>query len=58
MKVLLNGERVSPADGKLPLALKQGWNVLLGRIASEEGNAFVSARIMGGEGLRVSLRKD
>ena len=56
--VLLNGERVRPADGKLPLALKEGWNVLLGRVASDDGSPFVSARIIGGEGLRVSLRKD
>jgi len=56
--VWLNGKSVEPADNVAALALQQGWNVLLMRMNNQEGAPFLSARIVGGEGLRISLQKD
>ena len=41
-----------------PLTLEQGWNVLLMRLNNAEGSPFLTARIVGGEGVRISLQKD
>jgi len=56
--VLMNGERVHATGERMPMTLKAGWNVLLGRINNEQGNSSVSARIVGGEGVRIALTKD
>src|SRR5262249_52126028 len=46
------------AKAETPLMLTQGWNVVLLRLGNAQGSPFVSARIVGGEGVRVSLQKD
>ncbi len=56
--VLVNGERITLADAKMPIALKSGWNTLLLRINNAEGSPFIQARILGGEGIRVALQKE
>jgi quinoprotein glucose dehydrogenase len=56
--VLLNGERLKATDARVSMTLKMGWNVLLGRINNEQGSPFLSARIVGGEAVRISLTKD
>ncbi|MSU77425.1 MAG: hypothetical protein EXS16_04930 [Gemmataceae bacterium] len=56
--VLVNGERVALSDAKMPITLKIGWNTLLTRINNEQGYGFIQARILGGEGIRVSLQKE
>jgi putative heme-binding domain-containing protein len=56
--LMLNGERLEMADVKATLPLKMGWNVLLGRITNEQASPFVSARIVGGDGVRVALTKE
>ncbi len=57
-KVWLNGTRIEPKDDAAALALEQGWNVLLVRLNNEQGAPFLSARIVGGDGVRISLQKD
>ena len=56
--VWLNGKSVEPKDDTANLTLQQGWNVLLLRMNNEQGAPFLMARIVGGEGLRISLQKD
>jgi putative heme-binding domain-containing protein len=56
--LVLNGERINSTDPRVPLTLKAGWNVLLGRINNEQANPLLSARILGGEGVWISLQKD
>jgi putative membrane-bound dehydrogenase-like protein len=57
-RLWLNGTRIEPKDDAAPLALEQGWNVLLLRLNNEQGSPFLSARIVGGDGVRISLQKD
>jgi len=38
--------------------LQQGWNVLLLRMNNQEGAPFLTARIVGADGVRISLQKD
>jgi hypothetical protein len=38
--------------------LQEGWNVLLLRMNNEQASPIVSARIVGGEGLRIAGQKD
>jgi quinoprotein glucose dehydrogenase len=58
LKLWLNGKSVEPKDDAAPLALEQGWNVLLLRLNNSQGSPFLSARIVGGDGVRISLQKD
>lgn len=58
LKIWLNGKSAEVKDNAAPLALQQGWNVLLMRTNNEEAAPFLSARIVGGEGVRISLQKD
>jgi putative heme-binding domain-containing protein len=57
-RVWLNSKSVETKDDAAPLALEQGWNVLLFRLNNEQGSPFLSARIVGGDGVRISLQKD
>jgi putative heme-binding domain-containing protein len=54
----LNGKSIEPTDDAAPLTLQEGWNVLLVRLSNAEGVPFLSARIVGAEGVRISLQKD
>jgi putative membrane-bound dehydrogenase-like protein len=58
LQLWLNAKSVEPKVEATPLDLKQGWNVLLLRLNNAEASPFLSARIVGGEGLRVGLQKD
>jgi quinoprotein glucose dehydrogenase len=58
LKLWLGGKSVEPQAEMTPLTLQQGWNVLLLRINNAEASPFLSARIIGGEGVRISLQKD
>jgi quinoprotein glucose dehydrogenase len=58
LKLWHNGKDVEAKGEMTPLTLAQGWNVLLLRMGNAQGSPFVSARIVGGEGVRVSLQKD
>jgi hypothetical protein len=58
LKLWLDGKSIVPQADATPLTLQQGWNVLLVRLNNAEASPFVSARILGGEGIRVSLQKD
>ena len=53
-----NGKNIEPQAETTPLTLSQGWNVLLLRMNNEAGQPFLQARILGGEGVRISLQKD
>jgi quinoprotein glucose dehydrogenase len=52
-----NGKRVEPME-TTPLTLVQGWNTLLARLNNEQASPFLSARILGGEAVRVALQKE
>jgi hypothetical protein len=41
-----------------PITLQQGWNVLLLRLNNAAASPFLSARIVGGDRVRISLQKD
>ncbi len=58
LKIWLNGKNVELKDETAPLTLQEGWNVLLLRMNNEQGAPLLSARIVGGEGVRISLQKD
>ncbi|HZZ81955.1 MAG TPA: PVC-type heme-binding CxxCH protein [Gemmataceae bacterium] len=58
VKVWLNGKSVELKSDAAPLALEKGWNTLLLRLNNEQGEPFLSARIIGGERVRISLQKD
>jgi putative heme-binding domain-containing protein len=58
VKVWLNGKSVEPKSDAAPLALEKGWNTLLLRLNNEQGEPFLSARIVGGDRVRISLQKD
>lgn len=53
-----NGKRVEVQAEQTPLELAKGWNALLLRLNNAEASPFVSARIVGGDGVRMSLQKD
>jgi hypothetical protein len=53
-----NGAPIETKRDATPLTLEQGWNALLLRLNNAEGSPFVSARILGGDGIRVSLQKE
>jgi quinoprotein glucose dehydrogenase len=58
LKLWHNGKSIDPQAEMTPLTLQQGWNVLLLRMNNTEASPFLSARILGGDGVRVSLQKD
>lgn len=58
LKVWLNGKALEVKDNSATLGLTQGWNVLLMRMNNEAGEPLLSARILGGDGVRISLHKD
>jgi hypothetical protein len=53
----LNGERVETKADRATLELRAGWNTLLVRVGNKAGTRL-QCRLLGGEGLRISLRKD
>ena len=58
MKLWLGGKNVELKAEMTPITLGQGWNALLVRMNNDEARPFLSARIVGGEGVRVSVQKD
>jgi putative heme-binding domain-containing protein len=58
LQLWLNGKSVEGKDEMTPLRLQSGWNVLLLRMNNEAQYMHLQARLLGGEGLRVSLAKD
>lgn len=58
LKIWLNGKGVEAKDESAPLELTQGWNVLLFRMNNEQGEPYLAARIVGGEGIRIALQKE
>lgn len=56
--VWLNGKTVDVGESVAPLALQQGWNVLLLRMNNQEGAPFLTARIIDAMDVRISLQKD
>jgi putative membrane-bound dehydrogenase-like protein len=53
-----NGKSVELQAETTPLTLAQGWNVLLVRLNNEQASPFLAMRILGGEGVRISLQKE
>jgi len=58
LQLWLGGKNVAPQTDMTPITLQQGWNVLLLRMNNAEASPFLSARIVGGDGVRISLQKD
>lgn len=58
LKLWLGGKSVEPQAEMTPITLQQGWNVLLLRLNNAAASPFLSARIVGGDGVRISLQKD
>ena len=58
LQLWLGGKSIEPHAEKTPITLQQGWNILLLRLNNAEASPLVQVRILGGEGLRISLQKD
>jgi len=57
-KLWHNGKNIEAKDESTNLALTEGWNALLLRVSNAEARPFIHLRLVGGDGLRVSMQKD